>query len=285
MLLAKACNIPHGGMISTSADIAPLPVPARRERSLAAESRTLEQGCAASATRHTATSVAAAKATSDGIFTRSRVKEPHQDMLSAQSRQVAEVELNEPPQDAQAPILAQFRARVAAAVGSDLATRLEWATLATLRQSKWDLDKAFERMTKLAQFASTNASYFECSLRSYFKGQACVGMISHLPTRTTKGELVLLIDGQKLREYARHYTMTDMLRYSVFYMAQLLQDEETQVHGAVILESLENYPIFALNSMKGMGASGMKASFDWLGAAPLRLRGLHACKQPWCVGV
>ena len=205
-------------------------------------------------------------------------------MLSAQSRQVAEVELNEPPQDAQAPILAQFRARVAAAVGSDLATRLEWATLATLRQSKWDLDKAFERMTKLAQFASTNASYFDGQSPAEFKGQACVGMISHLPTRTAKGELVLLIDGQKLREYARRYTMTDMLRYSVFYMAQLLQDEETQVHGAVILESLENYPVFALNTMKGMGASGMKASFDWLGAAPLRLRGLHACKLPWCVG-
>ena len=143
-------------------------------------------------------------------------------MLSAQSRQVAEVELNEPPQDAQAPILAQFRARVAAAVGSDLATRLEWATLATLRQSKWDLDKAFERMTKLAQFASTNASYFDGQSPAEFKGQACMGMISHLPTRTAKGELVLLIDGQKLREYARRYTMTDMLRYSVFYMAQLL---------------------------------------------------------------
>ena len=64
----------------------------------------------------------------------------------------------------------------------------------------------------------------------------------------------------------------------------LLKDEETQVNGAIILENLDNYPIFALNSMKGMGPSGMRASFDWLGAAPLRLRGLYACKQPWYVG-
>ena len=35
--------------------------------------------------------------------------------------------------------------------------------------------------------------------------------------------------------------------------------------------------------MKGMGPSGMRASFDWLGAALLRLRGL--CKQPWYVGM
>ena len=29
----------------------------------------------------------------------------------------------------------------------------------------------------------------------------------------------------------------------------------------------------------------MKASFGWLGAAPLRLRGLYACRQPWYVGM
>ena len=57
------------------------------------------------------------------------------------------------------------------------------------------------------------------------------------------------------------------------------------MNGAIILENLDNYPIFALNSMKGMGPSGMRASFDWLGAAPLRLRGLYACKQPWYVGM
>ena len=89
---------------------------------------------------------------------------------------------------------------------------------------------------------------------------------------------MLLIDGVKLKDYAKAYTMTDMLRYSVFYMTLLLHDEETQVNGAIILENLDNYPIFALNTMKGMGPSGMKASFDWLGAAPLRLRGIYACK-------
>ena len=65
--------------------------------------------------------------------------------------------------------------------------------------------------------------------------------------------LVMLIDGPKLKDYAKSYTMKDMLRYSVFLMSLLLKDEETQVNGAIILENLDNYPIFALNSMKGMG--------------------------------
>ena len=68
-------------------------------------------------------------------------------------------------------------------------------------------------------------------------------------------------------------------------MTLLLHDEETQIHSAIILENLENYPSFALNTMKGTGPSGMKASFDWLAAAPLRLRGIYACKQPWYVGL
>ena len=37
--------------------------------------------------------------------------------------------------------------------------------------------------------------------------------------------------------------------------------------------------------MPGMGPTGMRACFDWLGAAPLRLRGLYACRQPWYVGM
>jgi hypothetical protein len=200
-------------------------------------------------------------------------------LLTAKSRQTAETELNEPATEAaQAPILAAFKERVRAAIGADLAAQLDWAMLATLRQSKWDLEKASGRMEKLAAFASKNSKYFDGQSPGEFLGQAQIGMTSHLPTRTSSGELVLLIDGVKLKDYAKAYTMTDMLRYSVFYMTLLLHDEETQVNGAIILENLDNYPIFALNTMKGMGPSGMKASFDWLGAAPLRLRGIYACK-------
>ena len=197
----------------------------------------------------------------------------------------AEKELNEPSASEKETILAQFKARVVAATGDELAARFDWAMLACLRQSKWDSDKALERMNKLALFAQKNSQYFDGLQPDEFVGQAAIGMTSHLPTRTAKGELVMLIDGPKLKDYAKSYTMKDMLRYSVFLMSLLLKDEETQVNGAIILENLDNYPIFALNSMKGMGPSGMRASFDWLGAAPLRLRGLYACKQPWYVGM
>ena len=45
----------------------------------------------------------------------------------------------------------------------------------------------------------------------------------------------MLIHGKKIADYAKSCTMRDMLRYSVFYMTLLLQDEDTQVHGASII--------------------------------------------------
>ena len=207
-------------------------------------------------------------------------------LADTNARQVACSELNEPSSESvHAATVSGFAERVTAAIGEEPAKRFEWALLATLRQSKWDVDKALERMKKLAAFAEKNAEYFDGQTPEEFVGQAKIGVISHLPTRTANGELVLLIDGPKLKEYAKAFSMRDMMRLSVFYMSHLLHDEATQVHGCIILENLENYPIFALNTMKGMGPTAMKASFDWLGVAPLRLRGLYACKQPWYVGI
>ena len=232
--------------------------------------------------------------------------------ISEASARVAETDLNEPAGEARAAVLASFTASVTEKIGEAAASRFDWALLACLRQSKWDTTKALEKVCKLSAFAVKNEQYFEGLSPDEFIGQAAIGMTSHLPTRTSNGELVLLINGQKLKDYARSYTMRDMLRYSVFYLMLLLRDEETQVNGCIILENLkvrplpfatrrlrscpvmmphscrcpfQDYPIFALNTMKGMGPTGMKASFDWLGAAPLRLRGLFACHQPWYVGM
>ena len=205
--------------------------------------------------------------------------------LSSESRRHAEEALNEPTGEARAAALAKFTDEVTDAVGAEAARQFEWAILATLRQSKWDGEGALRRMKALCEFARRHAEYFEAADAEQFRAIAAIGLTSHLPTRTAKNELVMLIDGQKLRAFATAYTMRDMLRYSVFYMSLLLADETTQVHGAIILENLQDYPIFALNTMKGMGPSGMRASFEWLGASPLRLRGLYACKQPWYVAV
>ena len=200
----------------------------------------------------------------------------------SEARRVAAETLNEPSGSEREAVLNAFSQRVEEAIGAEAAERFSWAKLATLRQSKWDQALALERMKKLGAFAAKHAEYFESAEAAEFAGQAAIGMTSHLPTRNSRGELVMLIDGQKLGEYAKAHSVKDMLRFSVFYMTLLLHDDETQVRGAVILENLEDYPIFALNTMKGMGPSAMKASFGWLGAAPLRLRGLYVCKQPWC---
>ena len=205
--------------------------------------------------------------------------------LSTDSRRHAEAALNEPAESEQAAAVSKFAAEVLEAIGSEAAEQLQWAQLPTLRQCKWDAASALKKMKKLAEFRSKNTQYFDGATASEFRGQAALGMMSHLPTRTARYELVLLVDGQKLKPYAKSYSIQEMMRYSCFYMPLLLEDEMTQIHGAIILENLEDYPIFALNSMKGMGPSAMKASFDWLGVSPLRLRGIYGCHTPWYVGM
>lgn len=110
-------------------------------------------------------------------------------------------------------------------------------------------------------------------------------MTSHLPSRNDRGQLVLLIHGEAMSALAKKHTMKDMLRFSVFYMRELICEEETQVNGVIILENLKDYPMSALNKMKGVGLSGIRASFDWLGVSPMRLRGIYGCHQPWYVGM
>ena len=178
-----------------------------------------------------------------------------------------------------------LRAQVVAAQGCKEAGRWEWALLAALRQVKWEPDRAFEGIQQLSAFAAKRPELFASLTAQEFVGQAAIGVTSHLPTRNDRGELVLLLNGEAMTELAREHTMQDMLRFSVFYMTHLIQDEETQVNGVIIIENLHNYPMLALNRMKGAGPSGMRASFEWLKVSPLRLRAIYAVHQPWYVGM
>lgn len=208
---------------------------------------------------------------------------PAQPRLSSETRQRASRQINEP--DDTAPALAAFAARAAEVLSAEDARRFRWAYSAALRQAKWDADRALERVQALARFAAAHPELFSELRAAEFTGQAALGMCSHLPTRTTRGETVLLVHGERLGAFAKEYTMRDMLRYSVFYMTHLMHDEETQANGVIVVENLEDYPLFALNAMKGASPSGFRASFEWLGACPVRLRGIYACRQPWYIGL
>ena len=204
--------------------------------------------------------------------------------MDEHAKKVAREELNEPEDAASA--LAAFSASVIEALGAAEAERFLWAQKPTLRQCKWDTARALQKMRDLSAFAARRPELFADAAPADFLGQAALGMMSHLPTRTANGELVIVLHAEKLADYAAsEYTMSDMLRFSVFYMRRMMEDERTQVHGVIMLENLANYPMFAMNKMKGAGPSGMKASFDWLGVSPLRLRGIYGCHTPWYVGM
>ena len=201
--------------------------------------------------------------------------------LSPASQLKASEELNEPSNSDE--VIARARELVIESIGTDEQRRFEWALPAMLRQAKWDVDRAVKRMAALSNYAGKHPELFRDASAGEFVGQASVGMMTHLPARNSRGELVLLIDGEKLTPYAKEYTLTDMLRFSVFYMSIIMRDEETQVNGVVIVENLENYPLTALSRMSGTSLSGIKACFDWMHMSPLRLRGIYACSQPWYV--
>jgi hypothetical protein len=203
--------------------------------------------------------------------------------LSPASQLKASEELNEPSNPDE--VIARARGLVIELIGVEEQQRFEWALPAMLRQAKWDVDRAVKKMHALSAYAGKHPELFQDASAGEFIGQAGVEMMSHLPARNSRGELVLLVDGEKLSPYAREYTLTDMLRFSVFYMSVIMRDEETQVNGVVIVENLENYPLTALSRMSGTSFSGIKACFDWMHMSPLRLRVIYACKQPWYVGV
>ena len=203
--------------------------------------------------------------------------------LSPASQLKAIEELNEPSNPDE--VIARARGLVIELIGAEEQLRLEWALPAMLRQAKWDVDRAVKKMHALSVYFGKHPELFRDASAGEFIGQASVEMMSHLPARNSRGELVLLVDGEKLSPYAREYTLTDMLRFSVFYMSVIMRDEETQVNGVVIIENLENYPLTALSRMSGTSLSGIKACFEWMHMSPLRVRGIYACSQPWYIEV
>lgn len=203
--------------------------------------------------------------------------------ISEASKQKAIAELNEPSNIDE--VLTSARERVIELIGADEQRRFEWALLAMLRQTKWDVDRAVDKMVALSAYAAKNPHCFVDATATEFIGQASVGMMSHLPTTNSRGELVLLVDGEKLTPYAKDYNLTEMLRFSVFYMSVIMADEETQVNGVIIVENLQNYPMMALSRMAGTSLAGIKASFDWMNLSPLRVRGIYAFYQPWYIGM
>lgn len=79
--------------------------------------------------------------------------------LDAATKAKAKAELNEP--DDNEPCLASLTSRFANAVGAVEASKYEWALLATLRQAKWDVDKALDKMKALSKFANAHSDLFE----------------------------------------------------------------------------------------------------------------------------
>jgi hypothetical protein len=132
-------------------------------------------------------------------------------------------------------------------VGLISSERLQWSIQATMIQSKWDETKALARLCELDRFMKQHPELFDDLTPEEFVKQAELGMTSYLPTRNSRGQLVILLHAEKLNDFVRHFNQTDMLRFSVYLMMKQMAETETQVNGVIILENLYNYPMMAVN--------------------------------------
>jgi len=112
--------------------------------------------------------------------------------------------------------------------------------------------------------------------------QAELGVNTYLPTRNDRGELVVLLECEKLNAFVKNFNQTDMLRFSVFLMMRLAQDRDME-KGVIILENLKDYPMTAGMRLQGASYGGMKANWEWLKASPMRLKGIYGCYQPFYI--
>jgi len=183
--------------------------------------------------------------------------------------------------------IAAFESSARLAVGDEFVDQFEWAVLATLRQGKWDWDKALMKMKALHKFSRKHPQLFSTRTAEDVTRIAEAGALSHLPRRNSRNELVLLMDGERLTEWSRSHSASELLNFVVAYVIELLQDEETQINGVVILQSLARTPslgVFAAG-LRGFGLTNIYKAFGWYSVAPMRVRGIFACREPKYVNV
>lgn len=162
-------------------------------------------------------------------------------------------------EDAAAAINELFSSLVTS-LGAESAARVQWALPASIRQAKWDKGKALDRLISLSKFQDQFPQLFSNLTPEEFLPQAELGMNTYLPTRNNRGELVVLLECQKLNGFVKRFTQTDMMRFSTFLTARLMMDVETQVKGVIILENLKDYPMTAGMRLQGVSYGGMKVS-------------------------
>ncbi|XP_077990772.1 alpha-tocopherol transfer protein-like [Glandiceps talaboti] len=146
-----------------------------------------------------------------------------------------------------------------------------------LRNKKFDVDKAYKMLLHYYDCRRKYPQLYTKFYPSAYKHIFDLGMQKICPERDSEGRLIMLAH---LGNYdPDRHSITDVFSASLMIMEKVLQDEETQVNGLVIVGDYEGLTMKMFTKSGGPATSKMDTDL-FVNALPIRFKGMHYIRQP-----
>ncbi|XP_065176269.1 retinaldehyde-binding protein 1-like [Sycon ciliatum] len=201
--------------------------------------------------------------------------------LSEKTRQKAEAELNE-SDERKAQAITELRQKIGEYSTENPTLKLPQSDddaflVRFLRARKYDVDRALKLIVSYATFRATHTELFEGVTLEKIRPILEHKLPFVLRERDEEGRRVLLF--QPARMDPNLFNPMDVQTAFVYVLDGLIQDEETQVNGFIMVE---DYTDMTMMKMMMFDQKLIKQMADLVQEAfPARFKGFHMVNQPW----